>query len=112
MSLNFTRYLEDVEAEEVTCTIVDFNTDKESEIQVTLPSVLQFIIGSSTVPALGFVDKPLSITFQHDASGRKLSANTCANTLHLPVNNTYLNYDNFKAEFASCMAESPGFGNV
>lgn len=112
VSLNFTRYLDDVEAGEVRCTIVDFNTDEESEIQVTLPSVLQFITGSSTVPALGFVDKPPSIMFQHDVSGRKLSANTCANTLHLPVNNTYLNYDNFKAEFTSCMAESPGFGNV
>ena len=112
VSLNFTRYLEDVESGGVTCKIVDLNTNEESELQITLPALLQFITGSSSVPALGFVDKPPSITFQHDASGRKLSANTCANTLHLPVNNTFLNYDSFKVEFTSCMAESPGFGNV
>ena len=106
VSLNFTRYLEDVESGGVTSKIVDLNTNEESELQVTMPALLQFITGSSSVPPLGFVDKPPSITFQHDASGRKLSANTCANTLHLPVNNT------FKVEFTSCMAESPGFGNV
>ena len=112
VSLNFTRYLEDVEAGDVTCKIVDFNTNEESELQVTLPALLQFITGSSSVPALGFVDKPPLITFQHDSSGRKLSANTCANTLRLPVNNTFLNYDSFKVEFTSCMAEAPGFGIV
>jgi hypothetical protein len=99
VSLNFTLYLKDVEAGDVTCKIVDSNTNEESELQVTLP-------------ALGFVDKPQLITFQHDSSGRKLSANTCANTLRLPVNNTFLNYDSFKVEFTSYMAEAPGFANV
>ena len=111
VSLNYSRYLEEVESGEVTCNVVDFNTDQGSQMRVTLATVLQFITGSSSIPALGFDDQP-SITFLHDASGRKLTANTCSNTVHLPVNSTFLSYDNFKVEFTSCMVESPGFGNV
>ncbi len=66
VSLNFTRYLEDVESGDVTCKIVDFNTNEESELQVTLPALLQFSTGRSSVPALGFLDKLPLITFQHN----------------------------------------------
>ena len=110
VSLNFSRYLEEVETGNVTSDIVDLTNDEVSQIVVVLSNVLQFITGSSSVPALGFVDQP-SITFQHD-SQRKMSANTCANTLHLPVNTTFSTYDDFKAEFTSSMVCSPGFGNV
>lgn len=111
VSLHFSRYLEEVESGEVSCKVVDFCTDQESEMRVTLAAVLQFITGSSSIPAVGFDEMP-SITFLHDASGRKLTANTCANTLCLPINSTFLDYDKFKVEFTACMAESPGFGGV
>ena len=111
VSLNSSSYLEEVESGNITCNVVDFSTGQQSEMRLTLAAVLQFITGSSSIPAIGFDDRP-SITFLHDDSGRKLSANTCSNTLHLPVNSTLLSYDKFKVEFTSCMAESPGFGNV
>ena len=111
VSLNFSSYLEEVESDNITCNVVDFSTGQQSEMRLTLAAVLQFITGSSSIPAIGFDDWP-SITFLHDDSGRKLSTNTCSNTLHLPVNSTPLSYDKFKVEYTSCMTESPGFGNV
>ena len=111
VSLNFTRYLEDVESGEISCLIIDLETEELSEMVVTLPIVLQFVTRSTSVPAIGFYPPP-SITFEHDTAGRKLHVHTCSNTLCLPVNDILLNYDSFKTEFTSCLAESPGFGNV
>ena len=52
-------------------------------MRLVLSNVLQFITGSLSVPVLGYVGPP-SVTFQHYFV-RKMSANTCANTLHLRV---------------------------
>ena len=46
VSLNFSRHLEEVESGEVTCNVVDFNTDQGSQMRVTLATVLQLITGS------------------------------------------------------------------
>ena len=111
VSLNFSRYLEEVESGLVTSSVVDVTTDEESQMTITLATVLQFITACSSLPAAGFDDQP-SITFMHNDLGRKLTANTCSNTIHLPVSCTFLSYESFKTEFTSCIAELPGFGNV
>ena len=78
VSLNFSSYLEKVGLSNITCNVVDSSAGQQSEMRVTLADVLHFITGSSSISAIGFDDQP-SITFLHDNSGRKLSANTCFN---------------------------------
>ena len=41
-----------------------------------------------------------------------MNANTCSNTLTLPVHSKYLDYNLFQEEFTTCILDSPGFGNV
>ena len=62
-------------------------------------------------PALKFDPVP-SEQFLHDDSGRKMDANTCSNTLTLPVSSKYLDYNLFQEEFTSCILDSPEFGNM
>lgn len=111
VSFNFTRYLEDVNDAKVKGTIEDFDTAEKSHIVITAGMVLQFITGSYQVPALKFDPVP-SLKFLHDDPGRKMNANTCSNTLTLPVHSKYLDYNLFQEEFTTCILDSPGFGNV
>lgn len=111
VALNFFLYLEAVEANEAKSNLLDLATGEETEITLSLSDVLQFITGSSTVPATGFNEKP-SIVFQHGDPHRKLHANTCSNTLTLPVNSTLMEFESFKNEFTSCLVMSPGFGTI
>ena len=41
-----------------------------------------------------------------------MNANTCNNTLNLPVSSKYLDYNLLQEEFTTCILDSPGFGNV
>ena len=111
IALNFSRYLELVEANEAKSNLLDLVTGEQTQITLSLSEVLQFITGSSSVPVAGFNDEP-SIVFEHEDRQRKLYANTCPSTLTLPVNNAIMEFESFKEEFTSCLVMSPGFGNV
>ena len=37
-----------------------------------------------------------------------MNANTCSNTLTLPVRSKYLDYNLFQEEFTTCILDSPG----
>lgn len=92
-----------MESREISCPIIDMNSEELSKMVVTLPIVLKFVTWSTSVPEIGFYPSP-SITFEDDTTGRKLHVLTCSNTLCLPVpvNNILLNYDCSKIEFTSC----------
>lgn len=111
VALNFSLYLDAVEANEAKSNLLDLTTGEETEITLSLSDVLQFITGSFTVPATGFNEKPL-IEFEHGDPHRKLHANTCSNTITFPVNSTLMEFESFKNEFTSCLVMSPGFGTI
>eukprot|EP00794_Sanderia_malayensis_P000954 gene954-270_t len=71
----------------------------------------KFITGCPGIPATGF-DSQLSVNFEHTETQRKLTANTCSCTLHLPVGKVLIEYEKFRNEFTECMLNSPGFGQV
>ena len=110
IALNFFRYLEAVDANEVKSNLLDLTTDEETEITLSQSDVLQFITGCSTVPATGFIQQP-SVRFDHGDTSRKLHVNSCANILTLPVTSALTDFESFKNEFTSCLVNSPGFGN-
>ena len=110
IALNFFRYLETVDANEVKSNLLDLTTDEETEITLSQSDVLQFITGCSTVPATGFIQQP-SVRFDHGDTSRKLHVNSCANILTLPVTSALTDFESFKNEFTSCLVNSPGFGN-
>ena len=111
IAFNFTNFLEDVEANKVSTTILNPDTDDITTMTVQLSHVLQFVTGCPTIPATGF-DKQLSVMFNHTETERKLTANTCSCTLFLPVNKVFTDYETFKHEFTECIFSSPGFGVV
>ena len=110
IALNFFRYLEAVDANEVKSNLLDLTTDEETEITLSQSDVLQFITGCSTVPATGFIQQP-SVRFDHGDTSRKLHVNSCGNILTLPVTSALTDFESFKNEFTSCLVNSPGFGN-
>ncbi|XP_031573320.1 G2/M phase-specific E3 ubiquitin-protein ligase-like [Actinia tenebrosa] len=111
IAFNFTHYLQDVEADRVSTSILDPDTDDLNSITVQLTHILQFVTGCPTIPATGF-DKQLSVMFNHTETQRKLTANTCSCTLYLPVSKVLVEYESFKQEFTECMFSSPAFGVV
>lgn len=85
----------------------DSSTYEVTTISITLPDILQFITGCQTTPPVGFIPSP-SVRF-HDTSIFPM-ANTCTNTLHLPMDN--VNDSIFKYRVLSGFVNSPGFGRV
>ena len=111
IAFNFTHYLEDVEAGEVTTTILDPETDGITTCKVGLEHILQFVTGCPVVPATGF-DTNLTCMFDHVDCDKKLTVNTCSCTLNFPVSELLKDYQSFKNEFTECIFSSPGFGKV
>jgi hypothetical protein len=103
---NFTHFVEEIEKGKV-----QYIGDAHwSKTKLTLGSVLSFVTGATSIPALGFDTTPV-IKFDHDAPvGWKPTANTCANELTLPVNTTLKGYDSFKTEMVTCLQSAQGFG--
>jgi hypothetical protein len=100
---NFSQYLEDIEQGQISTKVED------KGVVVTLKHVLQFVTGADDIPAIGFTPRP-TIKFSHNVlPKRKLSANTCANILTIPVADME-DYSKFAEEFTFCMMNSPGFG--
>jgi hypothetical protein len=111
IAFNFTNYLEEVEAGEVTTSILDPDTDEINTVKVQLEHIVQFVTGCPTIPATGF-DEQLTVKFDHIETQKKLTANTCSCTLRLPVSKTLTEYASFKTEVTECIFSSPGFGTV
>ena len=102
---NFNQYLEDVEQGKVISQL------QGMPVTITLNQILEFVTGAYDVPAIGFSPHP-TIEFLHDEdSTRKMSANTCANVLKLPVKGL-CDEVKFAEEFTFCMLNSPGFGLI
>ena len=103
---NFTHFLEEVEKGNV-----QYIGDQHwNNTKLTLGSVLSFVTGATSIPALGFNTAPV-IKFDHNAPvGWKPTANTCANVLILPVNSTLKVYESFKTEMITCLQSAQGFG--
>ena len=109
--MNFTHFLEDLEAGNVTANVLCLEDDAILERVLNLKDFLQFVTGSPTIPILGFDASP-SIVFNHDDPNRKLSVSTCSLELRFPVNPNLLVYDSFRQEMIDCIISSPGFGQV
>ena len=81
------------------------SSDAEVRMKITLEDVLIFATGSSSIPVAGF-NPPPSISFRHPAdihvedsfTEEFAYANTCANSLSLPV---LRDYEVFKARVLS-----------
>ena len=104
---NLTQYLEDVEKGMITTKL------DGKEVVVTLKHVLQFITGAEDIPAIGFTPRP-KVRFCHETNPqlvRKVTANTCANILTLPVFGMS-EYTKFSQELTFCLMNSPGFGVI
>ncbi|XP_016118715.1 G2/M phase-specific E3 ubiquitin-protein ligase [Sinocyclocheilus grahami] len=78
---------------------------------LTLPMVLEFASGASSVPPLGFPHQP-KIEFLH-TSGQDTrvfpEANTCLIVLRLPIHSTY---ESFRTYMAEGILQSPTFGTM
>lgn len=86
-------------------------TSEEEEFHFKLEDVLIFATGASDVPPIGFVPTP-SIMF-HDHPGSFFPmANTCTNTLKLPLNTSTSDYDFFRYNFVYGIANTAGYGQV
>lgn len=66
-----------------------------------------FVTGSPTLPPVGFIPTP-AIQFQE--SSMLPMANTCTNTLHLPLQN--MAEEVFEYNIVSGIINSPGFGRI
>ena len=109
--MNFTHFLEDLEAGAVKTTVLCTEDDTLTERMLQLEDFLQFATGSPSIPVLGFHASP-SITFNHIDKYRKLSVSTCSLELNFPVNDRLMIYEQFKDEMCECIVSSPGFGQV
>lgn len=77
---------------------------EERQAAVTLEEVLMFATGLDSLPPSGFEPSP-RIEFLSDSPFPK--ANTCINTIKLPLSSTY---DVFKSQMDFGIQNSPGFG--
>jgi hypothetical protein len=90
-----------------------FEDTGEEEI-ITLNRVLCFCTGATNVPVEGFFEKP-SISLDHVNTARLPllpSANTCANTISLPVNDRLQTYQTFKEDMTRSLSDCQVFGNA
>lgn len=76
-----------------------------NDAEASIEEVLVFVTGASRPPPLGF-DEPATITFLDDEPFAM--ANTCANTIRLPV--CYSEYEEFKRKMDFAIKNSPCFG--
>ncbi len=89
-------------------TILTFVAEGECQ-PLTMEMVLEFASGASTVPPLGFAQRP-QIQFLHGNSGYKRiypEANTCQIILRLPIHDSY---DDFKTCMTDGILQAPTFG--
>lgn len=76
-------------------------------MNVSLPDILAFVTGAPSLPPLGFLPQP---SIQFHATSAFPKANTCSNTLYLPLQR--MTYDEFKYKILYGISNSFGFGQV
>ncbi len=77
---------------------------------VTLPHILQFLTGSSKIPAAGFSKDPM-IRFTNDQD-RLPFVSTCDIAITFPRCMGHLRVDEFRERMDFCILGSVGFGNL
>lgn len=90
---------------------VTLQLDGAEETVLELADFLQFATGCRAIPPEGFPNK-LGIWFDHAFPQRKISANTCAETITIPVNQKMGSQDTLAAEFIESIINGQGFGKV
>ena len=83
------------------------NSDEILNLDITLPDILMFVTGAPVPPPVGFHPTP-AIRF-HTESKFPI-ANTCSNTLYLPLQN--VSDKEFKYNMLSGFINAVGFGKV
>jgi hypothetical protein len=95
-------------------------TRGEEMVKVQLGHILAFMTGSFVLPPISFFPRP-SIQWDHSVLAqlengtiprRRISANTCGNILHIPINEVTIDEDSFITEMNSAIFGSCGFGQV
>jgi hypothetical protein len=81
------------------------------EFHLTLEDILVFATGVSAIPPIGFIPHP-SIVFHEAKNSLSPMANTCTNTLKLPLKICNTSYEVFKYNFVYGIANTAGFGQV
>ena len=96
------------------CTSLVYNVAKMGSVeaegeqfQITLGDILFFTTVSPSKPPLGFIPKP-SLSFEMDSPFPR--ANTCTNTLYIPMHHTSLGA--FVYHMCFGILNSPGFGQL
>ena len=74
-----------------------------------LEQILEFITGTSSIPALGF-EHPPSVSFSHDLHQLFPTANTCSLTFTLPTCSRI--YEEFKTKITFGIFNTVGFGQI
>uniref|UniRef100_A0A1X7U5G7 HECT domain-containing protein n=1 Tax=Amphimedon queenslandica TaxID=400682 RepID=A0A1X7U5G7_AMPQE len=82
---------------------------ESSEHNITLGDVLAFTTGASSIPPVGFTNRP-SIQFHSVSISKFAKANTCGNVLRLSMLTN--SYEEFRDVFCFSIASSIGFGKV
>lgn len=84
------------------------NVEAEGEhFEISLQDILMYTTATPSQPPLGFTLKP-SLSFQDDIPFPR--ANTCSNTLHIPIQHTSL--DTFVYQMCFGILHSPGLGQL
>ncbi|XP_041844498.1 uncharacterized protein LOC121642078 isoform X3 [Melanotaenia boesemani] len=79
---------------------------EEGECSITLENILEFASGASSVPVVGFPQRP-QIHFLHEENRPFPEANTCLIILRLPIHG---DYNTFKQHFIDGIVQAPVFG--
>ena len=89
---------------------VTAHNDEEVEFDIDYAVIVAFATGCPSEPPLGFQPAP-SLSFQTDSPYP--SANTCTNTINLPMLNPPLAFDKFAYyNMTSGILNTAGFGQV
>jgi len=83
--------------------------ENEENFTITYEMILSFATGAPNPPPIGFMP-PLSLGFHNESCFPR--ANTCSNTLYLPITTLNPSIEEFTYNIAHGIANSLGFGRV
>lgn len=77
---------------------------------VSVPALLRYITGSSTIPPLG-LSTPIRVSYQYNENSTIFpKAQACFSKLYLPV--THEDQDSFNVAFKKALEYGAGYGNI
>ena len=85
------------------------NSGESLELVLHFEDILAFTTGSPQEPPLGYDPQP-ELNFESDSMYPR--ANTCSNTLYLPLVTPPMDLEKFSFYFSSGILNSVGFGQV